>query len=241
VVDGTIQQRAQRELNPIRDDHELVFGNGGVSGAATDGYVFGSGNDAPGLPTTYLTPPKTSFLPSDSASSANSSVMYTGGSGEFDFAGGAPAGAAAGMLYTPAGPLPNPGFSFGSTPAMPDSASTQASDGQYRSQAQGQPQSQPGFAFGNDAKTREMELFFQFRDKGRLDSMASTNGYGSDGTTGTANGSMGQPEPWEWAQMQGQVQGPGHAMMQGQMHPQGAGLEGMQMPPGFNPERRASA
>ena len=277
VIDGAIQPRAQ-QLDPIRDDHESIFGSGSASSgmpAAADGYMFGAPTDVNGLglPTTYLTPPQTSFLPSDSASSANSSLMFTGS--EYDFAGGAPAGAAAGMLYTPAGPLPAPGFSFGSTPAtVPDSAGggfpTLAGQsglgvghgfgdgtggaGMAYVQAQGGMQSTgQGFMFGDntqDPRAREMELFFQFRDKGRLDSMASASGYGSDGTTGTANGSsFGQPEPWEWSLQQQPGQGQGQAgqgQMQGQMQAQqmqvqSAGLEGLQLPMGFNADRRASA
>ena len=237
VVDGAIQPRAQA-LDPIRDDHELIFGAPQPPSATPDGFVFGS-NDS-GLPTTYLTPPQTSFYPSESAASSDS--MLTGG--EIDYTGGAAAGAAAGMLYTPAGPLPAPGFSFGSAPSTGPTP--------HLSISSDTPAGQP-FAYGQaaDARTREMELFFQFRDKGRLDSMASASGYASDGTTGTANGSMGQAEPWEWAQGQmagvpGQQVQPQGQMLQVQGHGhdlqvQSAGLEGLQLPMGFNADRRASA
>jgi hypothetical protein len=247
VVDGTVQRaQRERELDPIRDDHESVFGDPAHLGAGTGvvpGFTFGAaGTDGMGLPTTYLTPPQTSFQPSDSASSAsaNGSLLFTGGSADTsdDYTG---------MLYTPAGPLPNPGFSFG-TPLAPPSS------GNGNKDVLGQPHSAPadasGFAYGRtDQQTREMELFFQFRDKGRLDSMASGSGYGSDGTTGTANGSMGQAEPWDWAMPGSQGQGQGMMVSgqmgqgQGQMMGQGqdAALGGMGMPLGFNPDRRVSA
>lgn len=163
VVDGAVQPRAQREreLDPIRDDHELVFGNPALGGAGVEaGYTFGApGTDGMGLPTTYLTPPQTSFQPSDpsSSSTANGSLLFTGGTASTtdDYTGG--------MLYTPAGPLPNPSFSFGTSLAAPDTSSaphiTQA-------QAHMQPQSAPadvsGFTFGagggDDQRTRELSL-----------------------------------------------------------------------------------
>jgi hypothetical protein len=196
--------------------------------APMEGYVFG-GNarahahahpHAQGLPTTYLTPPASTYHPSGTPrsgltlSSEYDNDVDGDADGDGDGLGGLP--------FTPAGPLPNPSFSFGV-------------HGRGHGHGAGVHANVDADGDGDDAASRaarEMELFIQFRDKGRLDSLASgASGYDTDGTTGTAVGSAGTVDvEFHFAQVPVQGQGQG----------QGQGL-GLQAPMGFIADRRASA
>jgi hypothetical protein len=151
--------RMTRELSPIKDqDPESALGLGNVS--PQDGIMFNS-ND---LSTTYLTPPTSSYLPN----ATSNTFFSTDGSMNGGYSSYSIDSATSSLPpFTPNAPLPNPGFSFGSTP---DSAQ--------------QPQSQ-------GADDQAAMFFAQMQSRGRMGSIASINTYTTDGGTTEAGSEWG--------------------------------------------------
>jgi len=184
---------ANRELSPIKD-HEDGLGSSNL-------FVFPESTD---LATTYLTPPSSTYLPTPSGAT----YLSDSSSASYDLEN---------VPFTPAGPGPAPGFSFGS--AGTSSAS-----------------SMPPVGEAGSAQQQQI-AWMEMQPRGRLGSIASVETYTTDGGA-TVDGIS---EGWsEWM-------GAGLAQLQQQQqHQPGAngfsgGLLGADLA-GFNPEaRRASA
>jgi hypothetical protein len=112
--------------------------------------------------TTFLTPPSSTYNPSGVSPDLLSGSSSSEQSG-FDFLATEP--------FNPAGPLPNPAFSFGNAPMVNTGSGGQQTE--------------------EEAKMAQA-MYDAFREGGRLDSLASLGSVGSggtfnsDGTSGTA-------------------------------------------------------
>jgi len=131
-----------RELSPIKDhdgEHPSL--------ANSEHFYF---PDASDMSATFLTPPSSTYMPSHSPSTFLGSDSSAG---TFDFGTDA-------MPFTPNGPLPQPGFSFGSAAPVPPPMSVE----------------------------EQNNMWMAMQGRGRLGSIASINTFTTEGAT-TADGS----------------------------------------------------
>jgi hypothetical protein len=212
--------RRIRELSPIKDhdhDHDVDFPELSLNDPVPSGsevnnsnYIFGS--QPLDFTTTYLTPPNSTYVPTTSPSSYLPDTGSTTSGFNFGSAGANEAGSGEGVPFTPVGPGPNPGFSFGTSMGAA-----------------------PPTGGGDD-------IWHGVPDRVRVGSLASIGTFTTDGTLGTDNYSGSDWGWGEMVAISGGGNGSIGMVGVDEVGDVGKGLEELEGLDGYDPDaRRASA